>query len=315
MKLSVVSTLYRSAPYLREFHARAAAAARAVSADVEFVFVNDGSPDDAVEVALELRREFGNVRVVDLSRNFGHHPAMMAGLEHATGDRVFLIDCDLEEPPELLTTFAAHLAATGADVVYGVQEERNGGAANRFLGWAYYAVYNAVSDFPIPRNLLTVRLMTRRYVDALLRHRESEFVISTLWSRTGFRQEPLPVRKGRKPTSSYGLRRKFVLLVNSVTASSAVPLHLVFYLGLFVLAGSALAAGWLVVQRLFFGTMPDGWPLLMVSLWLIGGLVIFSQGVLGIYLAKVYQEAKRRPPTLTRAVYEPLPAAEARRAA
>jgi putative glycosyltransferase len=305
MRLSIVTTLYRSAPYLREFHRRAAATAAALTDDVEFVFVNDGSPDDVLDIALELRERFGNVRVVDLSRNFGHHPAMMAGLGHATGDLVFLIDCDLEEPPELLSAFADRMSETGADVVYGVQEGRNGGAVNRLVGWAYYKLYNAVSADPIPRNLLTVRLMTRRYVAALLRHREAEFVISALWSRTGFRQVPAPVRKGRKPTTSYSFRRKFVLLVNSVTACSAVPLHYVFYLGLFVLGGSTLAAGWLVVQRLFFGRMLDGWPSLMVSLWLIGGLVIFCQGVIGIYLAKVYQEAKRRPSTLIREVYEP----------
>src|SRR5438477_12923693 len=164
MRLSSVSTLYRSAPYLREFHARAAAAAAALTADVEFVYVNDGSPDDALEVALELRAEHGNVRVADLSRNFGHHRAMMAGLGHATGDLVFLIDCDLEEAPELLTAFAARMSETKADVVYGVQEGRGGGPANRLFGWAYYKLYNAVSADPIPRNLLTVRLMTRRYV-------------------------------------------------------------------------------------------------------------------------------------------------------
>jgi putative glycosyltransferase len=308
MRLSIVSTLYRSAPYLREFHARASAAAEAITDDVEFVYVNDGSPDEAIDIALLLREEYGNVRVVDLSRNFGHHRAMMAGLAHATGDRVFLIDCDLEEAPELLSTFTARMAQTKADVVYGVQDNRGGGPANRLFGWLYYKLYNAVSADPIPRNLLTVRLMTRRYVEALLRHREVEFVISSLWVRTGFDQVPVAVTKGRKPTTSYDLRRKFVLMVNSITACSAVPLHYVFYLGLLVFGGSALAALGLVIRRLFFGVMLDGWPSLMVSIWMLGGLIIFCQGVIGIYLAKVYQEAKRRPPTLTREVFEPLSA-------
>jgi putative glycosyltransferase len=309
MRLSIVSTLYRSAPYLREFHARAAAAAAALTADVEFVYVNDGSPDDALAVALRLREEHRNVRVVDLSRNFGHHPAMMAGLAHATGDLVFLIDCDLEEAPELLATFAARMAETKADVVYGVQAERKGGLRDRLLGWAYYKVYNALSADPIPRNLLTVRLMTRRYVAALLRHTEVEFVISNLWARTGFAQVPVPVDKGRKPTSTYTLRRKVVLTVNSITACSAVPLHLIFYLGAVVFGGASLAAVALVIRRLFFGGMLDGWPSLMVSVWMLGGLIIFCQGVIGIYLAKVYQEAKRRPTALVRELYEPLPAA------
>jgi putative glycosyltransferase len=305
MRLSVVTTMYRSAPYLREFHARAAAAAARLSIDVEFVYVNDGSPDDALAVALDLRREYGNVRVVDLSRNFGHHPAMMAGLAQATGDLVFLIDCDLEEPPELLETFAAHRVANGADVVYGVQQSRNGGPVDRFLGWAFYRAYNALTTDPIPANLMTVRLMTRRYVAALLSHPETEFTISGLWARTGFVQVPVSVDKRRKPATSYSLRRKIGLLVRSVTAFSSKPLHYIFGLGVVMLGLSLAAAGVLVARRVLFGDMLEGWPSLMVSLWVLGGLIIFCQGVIGIYLARVYAEVKRRPATITREVFEP----------
>jgi len=313
MRLSVVSTLYRSAPYLREFYARAAAAARALSADVEFVFVNDGSPDDAMDVALELRREFGNVRVVDLSRNFGHHPAMMAGLEHATGDLVYLTDCDLEEPPELLPDFAARLG--GADVVYGVQDTRRDGPAARLSARVFYRVFNLLSTDPIPENVMTVRLMTRRYVGALLRHTEADFAIAGLWARTGFRQLPVPVTKRRKPTSTYDLARKVGVFVTALTAFSSRPLHFIFYLGLVIFGVSALTAVGLVAGQVLFGWAQTGWPSLMVSVWLLGGLTIFCQGVIGIYLSKVYVEVKRRPTTIVREVFEPVAAARAARAA
>lgn len=314
MKLSIVATLYRSAPYLREFHRRAAAAASAVSADVEFVFVNDGSPDDALDVALALRREAGNVRVVDLSRNFGHHPAMMTGLAHATGDRVFLIDCDLEEPPELLPAFAAELDRAGADVVYGVQDARRAGWRDRLAAKAFYRLFNLLSTDPIPENVMTVRLMTRRYVDALLGHTEAEFAIAGLWARTGFRQVAVPVAKRRKPTTSYHLARKVGVFVTALTAFSSRPLHLVFYLGLALFAGAALAALALAVGSLLSGEQPAGWPSLIVSVWLLGGLGVFCQGLLGIYLAKVYVEVKRRPVTIVRDDYPPLPAAGKRAA-
>jgi putative glycosyltransferase len=315
VKLSIVTTLYRSAPYLREFHRRAAAAAAAVSPDVEFVFVNDGSPDDALAVALVLRREVGNVKVVDLSRNFGHHPAMMTGLAHATGDRVFLIDCDLEEPPELLASFAAELDRSGADVVYGVQDARRDGWRTRVAAKAFYRVFNLLSSDPIPENVMTVRLMTRRYVAALLGHTEAEFAIAGLWARTGFRQVAVPVAKRRKPTTSYNLVRKVGVFVTALTAFSSRPLHLIFYLGLAIFAGAAAAASALAVGSLLSGEQPAGWPSLIVSVWLLGGLGIFCQGVLGIYLAKVYVEVKRRPVTIVRDVYPPLPAAADRRAA
>src|SRR5262245_19207375 len=117
MKLSIVTTMYRSAPYLAEFHRRVAAAAAQLTHDIEVVLVDDGCPEGSLGVALELQRRDPRVRVIELSRNFGHHQAMMAGLSHARGEQVFLIDCDLEEPPELLLTFAQTRRERQADVV------------------------------------------------------------------------------------------------------------------------------------------------------------------------------------------------------
>ena len=128
MKLSIVATLYRSAPYISEFHARTSAAARQlVGEDYEIVLVNDGSPDNSLELAARLTDSDTHVVVVDLSRNFGHHRAMMAGLKHAKGARIFLIDSDLEEDPEFLLSFAEQMQERKCDVVYGVQERRKGG--------------------------------------------------------------------------------------------------------------------------------------------------------------------------------------------
>ena len=119
MDLSVVTTLYRSQPYVEEFYRRICAAAAAITPDFELILVNDGSPDASLEVAVALFQLDERVRVIDLSRNFGHHRAIMTGLAHARGDLVFLIDCDLEEEPELLSRFHARLVETRADVIYG----------------------------------------------------------------------------------------------------------------------------------------------------------------------------------------------------
>jgi putative glycosyltransferase len=158
---------------------------------------------------------------------------------------------------------------------------------------------------------MTVRLMTRRYVAALLSHPETELTIAGLWARTGFAQVAVPVDKGRKPASAYSLRRKVSVLVNAVTGFSSKPLHYIFGLGVVMLGLSAVAAGGLIARRVLFGDMLDGWPSLMVSLWGLGGLIIFCQGVIGIYLSKVYLEVKRRPGTIAREVYEPVAAAAA----
>lgn len=305
MRLSIVSTMYRSASYLREFHRRASEAAQRYAIDdYEIVLVHDGSPDESLEIALELRADDPHLRIVDLSRNFGHHQAIWIGMQQAKGDWVFLIDCDLEEAPEWLADFETRRIETGADVVYGKQRNRNGSCFSRLAGTAYYRVYNALSTVAIPENMMTVRLMSRRYIDALLQHTEATFVISGLWARTGFLQVPHLCKKGRKDSTTYGVFRCFKLFVNTITSSSEMPLFAVFYLGVGVLGSASVVAAYLVVRAVITGDMLSGWPSLMVSIWFLGGLILFCQGVLGIYLGRIFQETKRRPIALIRQVYE-----------
>ena len=304
MTLSIVTTLYCSAPHLKEFYRRASAAAETITSDYEIVFVNDGSPDDSLLIALELFEHDPRVRVVDLARNFGHHKAMMTGLRHARGQLVFLVDADLEEDPELLTAFAATLNTAAADVVYGVQQGRRGNWFERWSGRIFFKLFNLMSDYPIPENLLTVRLMTRRYVSALLSHGERETVIAGLWVLTGFRQLPIAVMKHSRSQTTYNLGRKVAVLVNSITSFSSRPLVFIFYLGVVIGALAAVAALYLVIRRIFFGILLPGWPSLIVSVWLLGGLILACLGIIGIYLSKIFIETKQRPYTIVRSVHE-----------
>ena len=171
MKLSIVATLYQSAPYIEEFYRRATESARQlVNDDYEIVLVNDGSPDNSLELAIHLSELDPRVVIVDLSRNFGHHKAMMTGLAYAVGDYVFLIDSDLEEEPEWLLGFSKQMIQEHCDVVYGVQERRKGGIFERWSSQWFWRFFNMLTGMNIPTNLATARLMSRRYVDALLRH-------------------------------------------------------------------------------------------------------------------------------------------------
>ena len=162
MQLSVVTTLFQSAPYIEEFYRRVRTEAEKIAPDAEFIFVNDGSTDRSLEVALELQKQDARIRVVDLSRNFGHHKAMMTGLEHSQGDLVFLIDVDLEEPPEMLGTFFESLDREKADAVYGVQSPRHGPWLTRTLANLFYWAFELLSDYRIPPHSLTARLMMER---------------------------------------------------------------------------------------------------------------------------------------------------------
>lgn len=302
--LSIVATLFSSAPYLEEFHARMSRVAVSVAGEIEIIFVNDGSPDDSLAVALALQERDRRIRIIDLSRNFGHHRAMMTGLAHARGDLVFLIDADLDEDPELLQVFDERLRASGADVVYGVQAARRGGLMERVGGWLFFKTFNRLSATEIPENVATVRLMTRRYVAALLQHRERQLMIAGLWAITGFHQVGEPIRKRPRSSTTYSLAHKIQILVDSVTSFSDKPLIFIFYLGTGIVCLASSAAAYLVLRRLFFGVLLAGWPSLIVSVWLLGGLTLFCLGIIGIYLSRVFIETKQRPYVIVRHVYE-----------
>jgi putative glycosyltransferase len=303
VRLSIVATLYRSSPTIDEFYRRVMAAAEPITRDIELVLVNDGSPDDSLERALALHRADPRVIVVDLSRNFGHHKAMMTGLAHASGDQVFLIDCDLEEEPELLTGFQARLARGDCDVVFGVQEARRGGLVERVSGSLFFSLVDALSDQPIPRNTVVARLMTRDYVRALVRHRDREFLIAHLWQVTGFRQVALPIRKLAHSPSTYSLSMRIEMAVKFLTTTSTKLLYFILYTGVVIFALSLLTIMYYISRYLLSGVGVSGYTSLIVSIWFFGGLTTLILGVLGIYVANIISETKRRPYTVVREIH------------
>lgn len=303
-RLSVVTTLYKSSAFIAAFYERATVAARAYAGDdYEMIFVNDGSPDDSLDKVIELTRRDPHVVIVDLSRNFGHHKAMMTGLVQSCGQDVFLIDVDLEEEPEWLQKFAEMKKAQAVDVVYGRQEARKGKWFERCTGGWFYKLFRFLTGLDLPDNVATARLMSRRYVDALIRHGEREVFMAGLWLITGFSQLACTVRKHSREGSTYTLARKVSLLVNAVTSFSNAPLVAIFYVGLAILFVAGLYALNLVALWIFWAKPPAGWTSVMASIWLLGGLMISFIGLIGIYLSKVFSETKQRPYTIIRQVY------------
>lgn len=279
-------------------------AASAITDDVELIMVNDGSPDDSLELAVELHRTDPRVVVVDLARNFGHHKAMMTGLAHASGELIFLVDSDLEEPPENLPEFYELFKREGCDVVYGVQENRRGGFFERTTGALFFAVLDVLGDRPVPRNVVTSRLMTRDYVNALVSHEDREFIISDLWQVTGFRQIPITVKKLSLSPSTYSLRDRVELAVKHVTTTSTRLLYYVLYTGILIFGISNALVLFYLGRYLTSGTGVDGFTSLIISVWFLGGLITLILGILGIYIANIMSETKRRPYTLVRRIYK-----------
>ena len=304
MKLSIVATLYQSASYVKEFYARASNTARLLVGDeFEIILVNDGSPDGSLDLAIKLTEQDSHVVVVDLSRNFGHHKAMMTGLAHTKGELVFLVDSDLEEEPEWLLGFNEQMVRERCDVVYGVQERRKGGVIEQVSGAAFYKLFRKLTGINQPDNIVTARLMTKRYVRALLSHRERELNIGSLWIITGFNQAAHLVRKHSTSPTTYTFSKKLGHLVNSVTSFSSVPLLYIFYSGLFISISALIFISYLFLRYFFISSLPTGYTSLIASIWFFSGLIIFFLGVQGIYLSKIFSEVKQRPYTVIRDIH------------
>lgn len=305
MRLSIVATMFRSSRYVAEFCHRATLAAQQCCDDFEIVLVNDGSPDDSLHRALSLGDS--RVVVVDLSRNFGHHPAMLCGLRHARGERVFLIDIDLEEPPENLERFWRYQELhPEVDVVEGQVESKPGGVLRRLSGAIFYKVFNSLSPLKISDRAMVSRLMSRAYVDALISYQEADPFLPAIWVDAGFVQHAVPAKKHFDGSTTYSVRRRIRMALHAIASFSSMPLIYLFYVGAVFSGGALCFVAYLGYQRIFGSeAILPGWSSVIAALFFIGGIVIFSNGLLGIYVAKIYKDVKGRPGTIVRKVYRP----------
>ena len=304
MQLSIVTTLYQSASFVQEFYNRLTGIADELTRDYEIIFVVDGSPDDSLGQAVPIYEKDQRVKIVDLSRNFGHHKAIMTGLSHSRGDVVFLIDSDLEEDPELLKNFWEYLKNDPeTDVIVGVQREtRKLPFLTNVLRTAFYKVINYLSNEKIDPNEMVVRLMRRSYVDALVKHTETNIFLPGIWSSLGFRKKSVEAEKKVNVQSSYTLSKKASLAIDAITSFSAKPLYLMFVFGGIISLISIFVLLYVIYQKLVMD-MAVGWSSLIVSIWTGIGLIMMSLGIIGIYLSKIFSEVKNRPYSIVRRLY------------
>lgn len=295
-KISIVTSLYKSSNYVNGFYDRHLAAIKQLNVDYEFVFVDDGSPDDSSEKVMELIKEDDNIKLIVFSRNFGQYPAMFAGMAHARGNLIFTSDSDLEEPPEnLVLFFTKMMLETEIDMLYGVTRERKGSMGKRIFGNLFYNVIKWSSDIDIPKNMSWQIMMKQNYVKALLQYNETETLPAGLMMLTGFKQASILIDKTYKGSTSYTMKKKLKLALNSITAFSSKPLVFVGLVGMLITVLSFLGAVLAVISKLFFIDYQAGWISIIISIWLVGGLILSSLGMIGIYLAKVFNQVKNRP--------------------
>lgn len=270
--------------------------------DYEIILVDDGSPDNSLQMALSLSKDYP-CRVVELSRNFGHHPAILAGLSEAKGEYVFLIDSDLEEPPELIGEFWNH--CEGVDVVFGVHNRSGKSFLNRISGSIFWGLISAVSNVKIERNIANVRLMRRKYVRALLSMPDRNVFLGGMFAWPGFKQISVPIVRLERLETSYSIGKRFQLAFAAAISFSTKPLLYVFFMGISITLLSMLFAAFLIIRKIFDpSSLLGGFTSLMISIWFLGGLIMGSIGVLGFYIAHVYDQARERPRFIIRDVHE-----------
>lgn len=303
VELSIVATLYRSAPHLVEFCRRSAEVAARVAPRWELILVDDGSPDESLSLALSLRGEIPQLRVMELARNYGHYRALLVGMRAARGERVFLVDCDLEEPPEILVDFWRELEEQPEiDAVVGVQDRRKGGWVERTTGSLFYRALRFTSGLALPRDTTVARLLRRPYVEALARHRELPWSFDVLSDVVGFRQATIPVSKASRPGTTYDLGRKLTIALPSLLAYSARPFWLIAGVGAGVLIATLVCFSGLYAVA---GSM-DMWnAAVLFSVWIATGVLLGTLGLIGVLATLILAELRSRPVIVRRVFPDP----------
>ncbi len=296
--LSVVVPCFNEETVIPETHRRLIAVVeKAPGVDFEIIYVDDGSRDATLDRLRGFQRTDPRVRVLALSRNFGHQIALTAGLAEATGDVIAVIDADLQDPPETILEMLDHWRR-GADVAYGVRAEREGETAfKRWTATAFYRLLTRIANVSIPLDAGDFRLMDRTVVNAFLAMPERDRFVRGMVAWTGFRQEPVYYKRNARAAgeTKYPFKKMLHLAVDSILSFSLVPLRLATWIGflaaVLALSGIAYAAA----MRIFTDVWVPGWTLTFIALLFLGGVQLVLIGVIGEYLGRIYAEVKRRP--------------------
>jgi glycosyltransferase involved in cell wall biosynthesis len=298
--LSVIVPAYNEEEVLPIFHGRLVAAlanTAELAGNWEVVYINDGSKDGTLRILKELQQQDASIGVANLSRNFGKEAAMSAGLKLARGNAIILIDADLQDPPELIGDMV-HAWQQGADVVNMKRASRQGETwfKKASASW-FYKIINWLSEVHIPENVGDFRLLSRRAVDALNQLPESNRFMKGLFAWIGYKQ--VMVEYDRHPRAAGQTKWPYLKLFNfaveGITGFSVVPLRLASYAGFLTAFSAFVYALFLLVKTLTIGDSVKGFPTLILTILILGGLQLMAMGIIGEYLGRLFKESKRRP--------------------
>lgn len=296
--LSVVVPVFNESAVIAEFNRRIAETLHELPFAWELIYVNDGSRDDSADLVRGFLKGSANTSLLDLSRNFGKEAAMTAGIDHASGDALVVIDADLQDPPELIPEMVRILQSGDYDVVYAQRASRSGETVlKKASAHLFYRLIGRVTGIDIPRDTGDFRLLNKRAIDALRRLREHHRFMKGLFAWIGFRQ--VAMLYDRDPrfagVSKFSYWRLWNFSLEGITSFTTAPLKVASYVGLATSLGAALYGIAIVVGTLLFGNPVAGYPSLLVIVLFLGGLQLLTLGVIGEYLGRVFNESKERP--------------------
>lgn len=295
MKMSIVTTSYQSTLTIVNFVERMHISAKDLQISYELIIVDDGSTDDTKDKTRQLITKFKNTRLIELSRNFGHHQAILLGLDHAEGEYIFLIDSDLEEAPELLGRFYSEILNTKADVVYGVSDKHGVNWLQKASSNFFWEFFRKHTKLEVPKGICTVRIMNRQYVNSLLQHREVNVFLAGLWVITGYQQKPIIIEKVYKGTTNYTFGKRLDLALTSLISFTGRPLRLIAVFGALTVFVALLLLLTLIFGHFIFEGTSQGWLSVITLIVLFGGFQILAIGMVAIYVASILEEVKARP--------------------
>lgn len=297
-KISVVVPFLNEAENLPVLYRRLSEALADCREEIEMIFIDDGSSDDSARWVKGKAGEDRRVKLIKLSRNFGHQIAITAGMDYAEGDAVVIIDADLQDPPEVIP----HLIEKwreGFDVVYAVREQRAGETwVKKALAALFYQIFKRLVDFDVPINAGDFRLVDRKVVAALKKVRERHRFMRGLTSWVGFSHCAVPYKRDPRKagTTKYPVWKSFILAWDAITSFSSSPLMWVTGLGIIIALIGGLEAISIIISKLRNPAGPvAGWATVMVSVLILGGVQLISLGIIGQYIGRIFDEAKKRP--------------------
>ncbi len=297
MEISVIIPVFNEEKNLAVLHERLVDAVTSVTNNYEFIFVNDGSKDNSLTVIKDLAQKNPQIKYIDFSKNFGHQLAVFAGLEHAKGNVVVIIDADLQDPPELIKDLYAKMKQ-GYDVVYAKREERIGESWHKIMtAKLFYRFINSMSEVSIPLDTGDYRIISKKINDIIVSMPERNKFLRGQIAWAGFNQTFVNYKRDERYAgkTNYSYGKMFSFAFDGITAFSNLPLRLATYMGFLVSLISFVVILYTLYQKYINGSVVQGWSSLMVSILFIGGVQLICLGIIGEYLGRIMDNVKQRP--------------------